>query len=235
MGGRRSLQYVIAGLLSIAVASAACGGGSSSSSRPDATGTTAPNATATSAPANEYPTPYPGVLGVISDFLVIQGTEFYPAIPPCSAYETTDDYAGTLLEFGFLPGGTEQTQAYVSRCPDGAVYSTGAHFDLPDGATMSIYYARAPYSYPVVLGDPARDRIAAVEVNGHRGLLIEPLAEPRTDPGADLFFWVEEQYDGQKAGAYVQVSIVGGEASPAELTQTLLQIGDGVEANVPAP
>ena len=228
----RSMSWVLVGVTLGAWFLAACGGGSDKS---PATPTAGGGAPATPAPVNAYPTPYPGVVGVIQDFLIIRGTEFFPAIPPCSAYEATDDHAGSLLEFGFLPDGAEQTEAFVSRCPDGAVYATGEQFDLADGRSMSVYYTRAPYSYPVVLGDPAIHRIESVDVNGYRGLLIIAERERGFHPYATLRFWVEEQYDAQKAGAYIQVGIVDAETPADELADELMRIGEGVQANVPTP
>jgi hypothetical protein len=227
-----SISGVLAGVALGACFLAACGGGSDKS---PATPTAGGSATSTPAPVNAYPTPYPGVLGVIQDFLIIRGTEFFPAIPPCSAYETTDDHAGSLLEFGFLPEGAEQTDAWVSRCPDGEVYATGEQFDLADGRSMSVYYTRAPYSYPIVLGDPAIHRIDVVDVDGHRGLLIVAERERGFRPYATLRFWVEDQYDAQKAGAYIEVGIVDAETPVDELADELLRIGEGVHANVPSP
>jgi hypothetical protein len=208
----------------------ACSGSlSAPSSTQTAAGTPEPgNGTPTLTSAS-YPTLYSGVVGVISDFLVIRGTEFYPAIPPCTGYQATDAYDVEVpIELDFLPKGAVQKEAYVSTCPDGTVLSAGYHYTLPDSHALCVFYARAPYSYPVVLGDPGSGGIKAIQVNGRKGLLIVPERNRQAYTYATLRFWVADQYDTQKSGAYVEVGVTDAETPPEELAALLTRIAEGI-------
>lgn len=129
---------------------------------------------------------------------------------------------------GYLPDGAVRQDAYVSHCPDGKVLSAGYHYTLSDSHTLGVFYARAPYSYPVVLGDPGSGGIKAIQVNGRKGLLIVPERNRQAYTYATLRFWVADQYDTQKSGAYVEVGITDAETPPEELAALLKRIAEGV-------
>jgi hypothetical protein len=176
-----------------------------------------------------FPPLHPGVVGVLEDFLVLAGTEFFPAVPPCTGYQSTDDYTEDVpLELGYLPDGAEEQERYVSTCPDGTVLSAGYQYELTDGRTLSVAFSRAPHSFPIVLGDPSAGGISAVQVNSHRGLMIVPERNREAYTYAAVRFWVAEQYDTQKSGAFVMVGIVDAETPPEDLRALLMRIAEGV-------
>jgi hypothetical protein len=129
--------------------------------RPPPTSTVNPSTVAAADPRTpldpaSFPPLHPGVVGVLEDFLVLAGTEFFPAVPPCTGYQSTDDYTEDVpLELGYLPDGAEEQERYVSTCPDGTVLSAGYQYELTDGRTLSVAFSRAPHSFPIVLGDPS--------------------------------------------------------------------------------
>ena len=225
----RATAFASAGVLLIALLLMGCGGSSDSADQ-------AANATATPDSASSIPTAYPGVIGVISDFLVIEGSEFFPAIPPCTGFQAEDAEGEVPFTVGKVPEGAREVESIVSTCPDGSLLSATKRYECPTEppCALSVSYRRAPYSYPVVLGDRRTTQIEALEINGHRGLLIVPVGSRQYWTYAALRFWVAGQ-DGQKAGAYVEVGTNDVQRTPKDVVALLKEVARSITIEEPAP
>ena len=145
---------------------------------------------------------------IISDFLLIEGSEHFPAIPPCTAFQAEDvEDAPSPLTISVLPEGAVEMRSIVAFCPDGTILVAVKSYEFADdpGVQLTIFYSRAPYSFPIALADPATQRIEEIKINGQRGLLLVQEGMPTYYRIPVLRFWVDEQ-DFQDAGAYVQIS-----------------------------
>ncbi len=168
---------------------------------------------------------------IINGFLVLEGSEFFGAIPPCTSRQAEEiDTAESPLTIGVVPEGTVEVISSVSVCPDGTILSAVKQFDSPDNARhLRVFYARPGDSYPVMLAPPPDPQIEPLEINGRRGLMVLPTDSDETYSEASLRFWVADQVD-HTTGAYVAVGLV---TDAPDIGAQLIEIAESVTVNDP--